>query len=128
MKTPDIVLLSVLGLMIWIGGTIYYAHAGAAILETTSRRYWISFILSPLASLAVCVAIFRWRQIPGTLWGEAALLLAIPGMFGEALVLTNFATFMPKLQLSSGGRYGAFLFITYALVLATAEVVTLKSR
>jgi len=50
------------------------------------------------------------------------LLLAIPGMIGEAIVLSNLATFMPKLHAASGGRYGAFLFVTYALVLGVAEV------
>jgi hypothetical protein len=56
------------------------------------------------------------------------LLLAIPGMIGEAIVLSNLATFMPKLHATSGGRYGAFLFITYALVLGMAEVVTLRAK
>ena len=55
------------------------------------------------------------------------LLLAIPGMIGEALVLSNLSTFMPKLHATSGGRYGAFLFAMYALVLGMAEVVTLRA-
>jgi hypothetical protein len=54
------------------------------------------------------------------------LLLAIPGMIGEAIVLSNLS-FMPKLHETSGGRYGAFLFAAYALVLASAEVVTLRA-
>ena len=53
------------------------------------------------------------------------LLLAIPGMIGESIVLSHLSTFMPRIQASSGGRYGAFLFATYALVLGIAEVVTL---
>lgn len=56
------------------------------------------------------------------------LLIAIPGMIGEAVVLTHLATFMPKLHITSGGKYGAFLFATYAVVLGLAEVVTLKAR
>jgi hypothetical protein len=55
------------------------------------------------------------------------LLVAIPGMIGEAVVLSNLETFMPKLHVASGGRYGAFLFATYALVLGIAEVVTLRA-
>ena len=42
-------------------------------------------------------------------------------------VLSNLAIFMPKLHATSGGRYGAFLFATYALVLGVAEVVTLRA-
>ena len=56
------------------------------------------------------------------------LLLAIPGMIGEAVVLTHLETFMPRLQAASGGRYAAFLFASYALALTIAETVTLRSR
>ncbi len=127
MKGTDVTLLLLLGLAIWIVGTIYYASAGPAILETTSLRYWTAFSLSPIFSAVLCILILRWRHIAAVNWTSAMLLLAIPGMIGEALVLSNLSTFMPKLHATSGGRYGAFLFATYALVLGLAEVVTLMS-
>lgn len=127
MKTNEVTLLLVLGLTIWLIGTVYYAYVGPVVLETTNLRYWISFFLSPVLSAAICVAILRSRHIlPGS-WASAMLLLAIPGMIGEAVVLSNLVTFMPRLHASSGGRYGAFLFATYALVLGVAEVVTLRA-
>ena len=55
------------------------------------------------------------------------LALSIPGMIGEALVLSHLTTFMPRLQATSGGKYGAFLFATYGLVLGIAEIVTLRA-
>lgn len=127
MKGQDIAFLLVVGLLIWILGTIYFANYGRAILETTGLRYWGAFALSPLVSVILCIVILRWRSIPAANWATAMLLLAIPGMIGEAVVLSRFATFMPKLQAASGGRYGAFLFATYALALALAEVVTLRA-
>jgi len=127
MKNSDVVLLIALGVAIWTVGTIYYAWRGPAILETTAARYWIAFTVSPVFSAALCIVILRWRQISAPNWTAAMLLLAIPGMIGEAIVLSHLGTFMPRLQESSGGRYGAFLFATYALVLALAEVVTLRT-
>jgi hypothetical protein len=127
MKEHDVAFLLVLGLIIWIVGTIYYANRGPAILETTSLRYWGAFALSPVVSAVLCVAILLWRHIAPANWTSAMLLLAIPGMIGEALVLSNLSTFMPKLHATSGGRYGAFLFAAYALVLGMAEVVTLRA-
>ena len=127
MKGQDVALLLVLGLIIWIVGTIYYANQGPAILETTSLRYWGAFALSPIVSAVLCVAILRWRHIAPANWTSAMLLLAVPGMIGEALVLSNLSAFMPKLQATSGGRCGAFLFATYAVVLGMAEVVTLRA-
>jgi hypothetical protein len=76
---------------------------------------------------AFCILILRWRHVAPSNWAVAMLLLAIPGMVGEAVVLSNLGTFMPRIQEASGGRYGAFLFGTYAIVLGIAEFVTLRS-
>ena len=127
MKTQECMLLLWLGLAIWILGTIYYAHAGHRLLETTTARYWASFTISPIISAALCILILRWRHIAPSNWAVAMLLLAIPGMIGEAVVLSNLGTFMPRIHEASGGRYGAFLFTTYAVVLGIAEFATLHS-
>lgn len=128
MTTQNITLLSILGIVIWILGTILFAYSGRALLETTGRLYWIAFFLSPVISAVFCIAILWWRRISYADWAAAMLLLALPGMIGETVVLSHFSTFMPKLQATSGGKYGAFLFATYAVVLAIAEAVTLKAR
>jgi hypothetical protein len=127
MKGQDVAVLLVLGLIIWVLGTIYYARTGPAILESTPLRYWMAFAISPIFSAILCIVILRWRHIAPVHWTSAMLLLAIPGMIGEAVVLSSFETFMPRLHAISGGKYGAFLFATYALVLGMAELVTLKA-
>ncbi len=125
MKIQECVLLLSLGLALWILGTIYYAYAGHRVLETTATRYWVSFVLSPIISAALCILILRWRHIAPSHWAVAMLLLALPGMGGEAVVLSNLGTFMPRIREASGGRYGAFLFGTYAVVLGIAEFAAL---
>lgn len=128
MKGQDVILLLASGLLIWIVGTIYYGYRGPAILESTHLRYWIAFALSPLLSAVLCIAILWWRQIPAANWASAMLLLAIPGMIGEAVVLSNLPVFMPRIHAVSGGKYGAFLFAAYAVALGVAEIVTLRAR
>jgi Family of unknown function (DUF5367) len=108
MKIQECMLLLSLGLIIWILGTIYYAYAGHHVLDTTPARYWVSFAISPIFSAAFCILILRWRHIAPSNWAVAMLLLAIPGMVGEAVVLSNLGTFMPRIQETSDGRYGAF--------------------
>ena len=127
MKTQESIVLFVIGFIIWIVGSVYYAYRGTSVLETTSLRYWISVFASPLLSAILCIAILKLRHVPPSAWASGMLLLAIPGMVGEAIVLSHLSTFMPRIQASSGGRYGAFLFATYALVLGIAEVVTLRA-
>jgi Family of unknown function (DUF5367) len=128
MKMQERTLLLLFGLVFWIVGTLWYAVRGVSIFETSGWRYWINFIVTPLVSAGVCVAILRWRDIPAGEWASAALLIALPGMFGEALVLSRFAVFMPRMQPESAGRYGAVLFVAYALFLSLAEWVTLGAR
>lgn len=127
MKLRESGMLLFLGLAIWVLGTIYFAYTGHRVLETTSARYWISFVTSPLISAAICAAILLWRRIPASEWAAAMLLLAIPGMIGEAIVLSHLRAFMPRIQEASGGKYGAFLFVTYAVVLGLAEIITLRA-
>jgi hypothetical protein len=90
-------------------------------------RYWMNFFITPAVSTVGCILILRWRHIPATGWASAILLIALPGMFGEAILLSHFSTLMPKMQEASAGRYGAFLFATYALVISIAEIVTLRA-
>lgn len=127
MKMQERMLLLSLGLIIWVLGTIYYAYTGHRVLETTPARYWVSFAISPIISAGLCILILRWRHIAPSNWAVATLLLAIPGMVGEAVVLSHLGTFMPRIQEASGGRYGAYLFATYAVVLGIAEFATLCS-
>jgi len=127
MKMQDTILLLALGLVIWVLGTVYFANRGAALFESANLRYWISFAISPIVSAALCIFILRWRHVAPSDWTSAMLLLAIPGMIGEAVVLSNLSTFMPKFHEPSGGRYAAFLFATYALVLGIAEIVTMRA-
>ena len=127
MKMYDRILFFLFGLAFWIIGTLWYEVRGPFVFETTSLRYWINFILTPIVSAAVCIAILRWRHIPAPEWASAALLIALPGMFGEAVLLSNFSVLMPRMQPASAGRYGAFLFAAYALFLTIAEIVTLRA-
>src|SRR5438552_17119076 len=128
MKPKESALLFFVGLTIWVLGTVYYAYRGGGVLEPTDFRYWANFVVSPLVSAAICIAILRWRHILPSDWATAMLLLALPGMIGEAVVLSHLTRFMPRLHATSGGRYGAYLFATYAVVLGLAEIVTLRAR
>lgn len=128
MKLTDKVFLLGVGIAIWVLGTLWYRVRGPVVLETTSLRYWSNFIAVPIFSAVLCVLVLKLRHIPAPDWAAASLLIALPGMFGEAVLLTRFSTFMPSMQAATGGRYAALLFASYAVVLTIAEMVTLRSR
>ena len=126
MKTQDIALFLVFGIVFWVAGTIWYEMRGPLVFETTGVRYWTNFVLTPLVTAGVCILMLRWRHVPNAEWASAALLIAIPGMIGEAVLLSRFSVLLPKMQAASAGKYGGFLFATYALVLGIAEVVSIR--
>lgn len=124
MRPFDKALFLLVGVVFWIAGTVLYEFRGTHVFESTSQRYWINFVLTPVFTTVICVLILRWRQTPAAEWAFAALLIALPGMFGEAVLLSRFAELMPRMRPESAGRFGAFLFATYALFLTIAEVAT----
>ena len=126
-RIREICLLVALGAVIWIAGTLWFERTGPRVFETTATRYWINFEIAPIVSAVGCFLILFWRKVPYAQWAPATLLIAIPGMVGEAVLLSHFSTLMPRMQESSAGKYGALLFATYALVLSVAEIVTLRA-
>ena len=127
MKTNDRLLFVLFGAAFWVIGTIWYQLRGPQLFERTSQVYWINFVITPVVTAGICVLLLRWQHVPAAEWASAALLIALPGMFGEALLLSRFATFMPRMHPETAGKYGAFLFATYALFLTIAEIVTFRA-
>lgn len=127
MKPFDKLLMILFGLGFWVIGTIWYEFRGPRVFESSDQRYWINFIVTPVLTAAICVLILSWRHIAAADWASAALLIALPGMFGEAALLTRFARFMPRMHPETAGKYGAFLFASYALFLTIAEIVTVRA-
>lgn len=127
MRMQDKVFFALFGAAFWVVGTIFYEYRGPFIFESSSQRYWINFALTPVASAAVCILMLMWRHVTAAEWPSAALLIALPGMFGEAVLLSRFAVFMPRMHPETGGKYGAFLFASYALFLTIAEIVAVRA-
>src|SRR5271167_4207801 len=116
-KPSDKLLFLLFGLAFWVVGTIWYELRGPRVFESSDQRYWINFVITPIMTAGICILILKWRQIAGVDWASAALLIALPGMFGEAALLSNFARFMPRMHSATAGRYGSFLFASYAVFL-----------
>src|SRR5580704_13602410 len=125
MKMNDKLLFLLFGAAFWVVGTIWYEVRGPHVFEGTSQRYWINFMITPVLSTVICMLILKWRHVPAAAWASAALLIALPGMFGEAVLLSRFATLMPRMHPETAGKYGAFLFAAYALFLTIAEIVSI---
>jgi Family of unknown function (DUF5367) len=128
MTSHDKLLFALFGAAFWVVGTIWYEFRGPHVFETSSLRYWINFAVTPIVSTAICVLLLKWRHVPPADWALASLLIALPGMFGEAVLLSRFSSFMPRMHPETAGKYGAFLFASYAVFLTIAEIVSLRAN
>jgi len=128
MKPFDRFFFLLFGLAFWVIGTIWYELRGPRVFESSPQRYWVNFVLTPIVTAALCILILKWRHVPASHWASAALLIALPGMFGEAALLSHFACLMPRMRPETAGKYGAFLFAAYALFLTVSEIVTVRAQ
>jgi hypothetical protein len=122
----DKLLFVLFGAAFWVMGTIWYQMRGPQVFERSSQVYWINFAITPALTTVICILLLRWRHVSAAEWASAALLIALPGMFGEAVLLSRFAAFMPRMHPETAGKYGSFLFATYAVFLTIAEIVTIR--
>ncbi len=127
MKINDKFLFVLFGAAFWVIGTIWYETRRPQVFERTSQIYWINFAITPILTTVICILLLKWRHAPAAEWASAALLIALPGMFGEAVLLSRFAAFMPRMHPETAGKYGSFLFATYAVFLTIAEIVTIRA-
>jgi len=127
MKMFDTVLFVLFGAAFWVVGTIWYEMRGPQVFERSSQVYLINFAITPVLTTVICILLLKWRHVPAAEWASAALLIALPGMFGEAMLLSRFATSMPRMHPETAGKYGSFLFATYAVFLTIAEIVTIRA-
>ncbi len=128
MTSFDKLFFALFGVTFWVAGTIWYEFRGPHVFETSDLRYWINFIVTPILTAGICIVILKWRHVPGPDWASAALLIALPGMFGEAILLSRFSAFMPRMHPQTAGKYGAFLFASYALFLTIAEIISVRAN
>jgi len=128
MNRNDKLLFFFFGVVFWALGTVWYRLQGPRIFEGAPMRFWANFLVTPIATALFCVGLLRWLEIPTLEWASAMLLVALPGLFGEALILARFSVMMPNMQPASAGRYAAFLFATYGFVLTVAEIATISAK
>lgn len=127
MRAREVGFLLMLGCLFWVAGTLWFAKRGAIVLESTAARYWMNFAMLPIISTLLCLLVLRLTRIPAHQWASATLLIALPGMVGESILLSHFGALMPRMHEASAGKYGAFLFATYALALGLAEAIWLRA-
>lgn len=113
-------MFGVAGLLAWTAATAYYVAFGGALLERAFWFYAINAFLAAGAAGFLFHAAVLVTRTPRRRKPLAAAAFIAPGLVLGGLLLAFLTDIFPHLEPVSIGRYGAFLFVGYALVAGAA--------
>lgn len=123
MPAREITILGLMGLGIWLSGAVTFRFGGPMLFESGP----LVLILSA-AGIAVSVCLLLsttlgWRKLPASEAVTVAVVMALPGLFGDVALLAYFSALTGMQPLTAGPFAAVILFgnavlLAYALVLA----------
>jgi hypothetical protein len=120
MNTKDGLSLVLVGFGIWAVATVAYRQVGHVFFERSVMVYWLNVVSTGGLYTLVFLGLMRWRRIEVKDWLQGAICIALPGMLGEIPILASFAELMSNMHPETAGRYAAFLFSGYSILLSFA--------
>lgn len=116
MPKQDILIPATAGLLGWVMATAYYAAFGGVLLERAFWFYAANAFLVGSGMLLLFRAAIRAARTPDRRRPRDAAVFIAPGVLLGAPTLVFLTDIFPHLEPVSEGRYGAFLFVGFAMV------------
>lgn len=127
MTFRETIILGLLGFGVWLNGAVMFRFGGAMMFESGP----LALALSGLAiGVSVCVllrSIMSWRKVADTDAVSAAVILILPGLFGDVAYILNFSA-ITGLKPGTAGPFAAVLVFGTAVLLAYALWLARPSR
>lgn len=116
----DGIAYGIAGAISWFALTAFYGAFGGALLESSFWFYAFNAVLATGGLLVVFCFTARLRRTPRSKRLFPALAFFLPGLIGGLMAFFNMEVVFPQLQAVSQGRYGAFMVVGYAALIALA--------
>jgi len=116
----DGVAFGLAGVVAWLAVTAFYGAFGGGLLEQAFWFYVLNAAIAATGVMLIFHLVARLRRVPRGKRLLPALVFATPGIFGGSLAMINLLAVFPQLEQVSQGRYGAFLLVGYAALVALA--------
>lgn len=84
LSNRDILIYAAIGFSVWLNGALTFRLGGRAMFENGP---WVSLLAAFAIAVAVCLiyrSTMRWRKTARTQAVPVAVLMLLPGLFGEA--------------------------------------------
>ncbi len=126
MLRRETALLALLGFVIWLQGAVTFHFAGALLLE---HGLPILALVGLVVAVSICVlltTIMGWRKLPAAQSVTVAVVMLLPGLFGDVVYVLAFSR-LTGLQPASVGAFAAVMLFGTAALLAFALVRAARS-
>ena len=119
MTTKEMTTLSLLGFGIWLSGAVMFRFGGGLMFENGP---WVLALSGAGIALSVCIllaSIMGWRKTPSSQAVTVAVVMSLPGLFGDVAYILGFHA-ITGLQPATAGPYAAVVIFGTAALLAYA--------
>jgi hypothetical protein len=126
MSQRETAFLALLGFVIWLQGAVTFHFAGALLLE---HGLPILALVGVVVAVSICVlltTIMGWRKLPAAQSVTVAVVMLLPGLFGDVVYVLAFNR-LTGLQPASVGAFAAVMLFGTAVLLAFALVRAARS-
>jgi hypothetical protein len=117
MASRELGLLSLIGFGIWLSGAVTFRFGGALMFESGPLAVAISAVAIAVTVCLLLRSMMDWRKAPIAQSVPVAVVMTLPGLFGDVVYILNFHT-LTGLKPETAGAYAAVvIFGTAALYL-----------
>jgi hypothetical protein len=127
MTTRQMIILSLLGFGVWLNGAVMFRFGGALMFESGPLALALSGVAIGLSVCFLLRSIMSWRKVAAADAVTAAVILILPGLFGDVAYILHFGA-ITGLQATTAGPFAAVLVFGTAVLLAYALWLARPSR
>jgi hypothetical protein len=108
--------LALLGFGIWLSGAVMFRFGGAVMFQ--SGPVVLALVAAGIA-VSICVllaSVMNWRKAPASQAVTVAVVMTLPGLFGDVAYILNFQAITGLPPVTAGAYAAVILFGTAALM------------
>ncbi|MDQ0300594.1 hypothetical protein J2S78_003062 [Salibacterium salarium] len=117
------------GFLVWLGASAIFRFTGQFFFSLESPTLLVtSYILVVPLILILTLPVYRWKKVHSQQRLRAAILIALPGMFIDAVVLIYFSDVFVNLEARMNGMFASWLLWANSFILLTGFIPGKKSN
>ena len=119
MSRRELSLFAVLGFGVWVSGAVMFRLGGRLLFESGTFALALSGVAIAVTVCLLLNGVMGWRKAPASQALVVAVVMALPGLFGDVAYVLVFSI-VTGLPAAAAGPYAAIVIFGNAALLAFA--------